>query len=130
MKKKISLPVVIAIVLVVSALVFTLAYVIATNNMNKKLNDLAEKQAMFGALADVDSFVRENCEYDAKEDDLQEKTVEGMVKAYDGRVIHLTSEEYKGSKYESMNCKTMTVSDGCVIVVLTEAQYKEFNPAK
>ena len=128
MKKKISLPVVIAIVLVVSALVFTLAYVIATNNMNKKLSDLAEKQAMFGALADVDNFVRENCEYDADEDARQENSIDGLIKTYDGRVVRLTSEEYKGSKYESMNCKTMTVSDGCVIVVLTEAQYKELNP--
>ena len=130
MKKKISLPVVIAIVLVVAALVFSLGYVIATNSMNRKLNNLAEKQAMFGALADVDSFVRENCEYDANEDDLQEKTVDGMVKAYNGRVLHLTADEYKGSKYESMECKTMTVSDGCVIVVLTEAQYKELNSDK
>ena len=130
MKKKISLPVVIAIVLVVSALVFTLAYMIATNNMNKKLSGLAEKQALFGALADVDSFVRENCEYDVDEDDRQENTVDGLIASYNGRVVRLTSEEYKGSKYESMNCKTMTVSDGCVIVVLTEAQYKELNPAK
>ena len=130
MKKKISLPIVVAIVLLVSALVFTLAYVIATNNFNKKLNDLAEKQAMFGALADVDNFVRENCEYDADEYELQGKTIEGLVSAYNGRVVYLSAEKFKGSKYESMNCKTMSVADGSLIVVLTEAQYKELNPGK
>ena len=128
MKKKISLPIVIAIVLIVSALVFSLAYMMATKAMNKKLKDLGEKQSMFSTLADVDRFVRENSDYPIDEENLRECYIHGYADAFDGRVLHLSAEEYKDSTYAQAGYKVMTIADGCVIVVLTEDQYLELNP--
>lgn len=127
MKKKISLPIVIAIVFIVSAIVFSVAYVSATKSMNKKLKDLGEKQSLFSSLADVDRFVRENSFYSVAEDELQESAIYGYVEAYDGRVLIMTAEEFSESIYNADGYKIMTISDGCVLVVLTEEQYESLN---
>ncbi|MBR3971338.1 MAG: hypothetical protein IKJ83_00405 [Ruminococcus sp.] len=123
MKKKISLPIVIAIVLLVSALVFTIAYRTAIKNMNEKLTDLNEKQQMFSNLAAVDDFVREKSFFEVDETNRSLKTIEGLVEAYEGRLLLLSSDEYKDSEYASAEYTKMTIADGNVIVVLTEDQY-------
>lgn len=123
MKKKISLPIVIAIVLLVSALVFTIAYKTAIKNMNEKLTDLNEKQQMFSNLAAVDDFVREQSYFKVDQGNRSLKTIEGLVEAYEGRLLLLSSEEYKDSKFASSEYTKMTIADGNVVVVLTEEQY-------
>ena len=123
MKKKISLPIVIAIVLLVSALVFTIAYRTAIKNMNQKLTDLNEKQQMFSNLTAVDDFVREQSYFKADEANRSLKTIEGLVEAYEGRLLLLSAEEYKESVYTTSEYIKMTIADGNVVVVLTEEQY-------
>lgn len=124
MKKKISLPVVITIALVCATIAFSLAYIIATKSMNAKLTDLSEKQALFSTLSEVDNFVREKSYYDVDEEILTEELCRAYAKAYDGRVIYLTAEEYSqqsdtfGTEYT-----VLTLADGSVLVVLTEEQY-------
>lgn len=123
MKKKISLPIVIAIVLLVSALVFTIAYRTAIKNMNQKLTDLNEKQQMFSNLTAVDDFVREQSYFKVDEADRSLKTIEGLVEAYEGRLLLLSPDEYKESVYTASEYTKMTIADGNVVVVLTEEQY-------
>ena len=123
MKKKISLPIVIAIVLLVSALVFTIAYRTAIKNMNEKLTDLNEKQQMYSNLAAVDDFVRENSFYDADEGRVSHELCAGLVEAYNGSVLFLTAEEFRDSVYTGNEYIKMTVADGNVIVVLTPEQF-------
>ena len=127
MKKKISLPIVITIVLLVAAIVFSAAYMIATNSMNRKLKDLGEKQSMFSILADVDSFVREKSYYKPEQTDVEQQAVKGYIEGYDGRVLWLSSEEYENSKYESAEYMAKGFADGSVVVVLTEEQYNALN---
>jgi len=123
MKKKVSLPIVIAIVFIVAAIVFSLAFVIARNNMNKKLKDLNEKQAMFSALADADNIIRENSFYTPDEEKLREEIIEGYIEGYEGRILYLEQEEYKNSKFAAPEYKSEALADGMVAVFLTEAQY-------
>lgn len=127
MKKKISLPIVIAIALLVAAITFTIAYVSATKAINKKLTDLGQKQAMFSTLADIDNNMREKSSFDIDEDYLTQKLVEGYVNGYNGRALLLTAQEYKGSEYEKAEYEKMTIADGCVIVIFTEEQYEALN---
>ena len=128
MKKKISLPIAVAIALLTAAVAFSVAYISATKSMNKKLTDLGEKQAMFSTLTDVDSYVREKSYFDADEDTLTQSLVEGYVNGYEGRVLLLTAEQYKGSEYEKSEYTKMNVADGCVVVILNEEQYTALAP--
>ncbi|MBR2724661.1 MAG: hypothetical protein IKB72_04420 [Ruminococcus sp.] len=125
MKKKVSLPIVIAIVFIVAALVFTLAYTIAIKSMNKKLTDLNEKQQMFSNYAAVDDFLRENSFYKADTEKKELKTIEALVDSYDGRVLLLTAQEYSESEFSNSEFATFVLANGSRIVVLAEEQYKE-----
>lgn len=125
MKKKISLPIVISVVLIVAAVAFSAAYMIATAAINAKLTDLGEKQAMFSTLSDVDSYVREKSYYDANEEYLASKLCEGYAEGYEGRVLYLTAEEYENSDLTPENGYTVLVlADRSAMVVLTQEQYE------
>ncbi len=126
MKKKVSLPIAIAIVLLVAALVFTLAYTVAIRSMNKKLIDLNEKQQMFSNLAAVDDFLRENSFYKADTEIKKQKTIKALVDCYDGRALLLTAQQYGESKFSNPEYATFALANGSRIVVLTEEQYNEF----
>ncbi len=124
MKKKISLPIVIAIALICAAIAFSLAYIIATNSMNAKLTDLGEKQALFSTLSEVDNFAREKSFYNVDEEILTEELCRAYAKAYDGRAIFLSSNEFEGSVYESDTEYTvLRLADGSALVILTEEQH-------
>lgn len=124
MKKKISLPITITIALICAAVAFSLAYIISTKTMNSKLTDLGEKQALFSTLAEADSFVREKSYYDVDEEILTEELCRAYAKAYDGRVIYLTANEYKDSPYTvDTEYTVLKLADGNVLVILTQEQY-------
>lgn len=129
MKKKISLPIVIAIVFLVAALVFTLAYTIAIKSMNKKLTDLNEKQQMFSNYAAVDDFLRENCSLKSDSEQKEMKTIEALVDSYQGAYL-FTAEEYNESDFSNPEYATFALANGSRIVVLTEEQYKEFTASE
>lgn len=124
MKKKISLPIVITIALIVAAIAFSLAYIIATNSMNAKLTDLGEKQALFSTLSEVDNFAREKSFYEVDEEILTEELCRAYAKAYDGRAIFLTPNEVEDSPYTvNTEYTVLKLADGSAIVILTEEQY-------
>lgn len=130
MKKKISLPIVIAIALVCATIAFSLAYIISTSAMNARLTDLSKKQALFSTMADVDSFVRDKSYYEIDKEILTEELCRGYAKAYEGRVLYLTAEEYSDSEYTTESGYTvLTLADKSVLVVLTEEQYNALNSA-
>ena len=125
MKKKISLPIVITIALIVAAITFSLGFIIARNSINSKLTDLAEKQAMFSTLSEVDNFAREKSFFDTDEEILTESLCRAYAEAYEGRVLYLTAQEFEGSVYEtSTDYTVLKIADGNVIVVLTQAQFE------
>lgn len=129
MKKKLSLPIVIAIALVSAAVAFSLAYIISTSAMNSKLTDLGKKQALFSTMADVDSFVRDKSYYEIDKEILTEELCRGYAAAYSGRVLYLTEEEYAQSEYTSDAGYTVLVlADKSALVVLTQQQYEAMNP--
>ena len=125
MKKKISLPIVITIALICSAIAFSLAYVIATASINAKLTDLGEKQALFSTLSDVDSYVREKSYYDIDEGKLTQELCRGYAQASQGRVLYLTAQEYQDSGYTAEAGYTVFVlADSSAMVVLTQEQFE------
>ena len=83
MKQKVSLPIAVAIALIAAALAFSLAYIIATNSMNKKLTDLGEKQSMFSTLSEADRFCREKSFFDVDEEILTTELCRAYAKAYE-----------------------------------------------
>lgn len=128
MKKKFSLPIVIAIALISAAIAFSAAYIISTSAMNARLTDLSKKQALFSTMADVDSFVREKSYYQIDKEKLTEELCRGYAEAYEGRVLYLTAEEFKDSEYTAEAGYTVFVlADSSAMVILTEAQYEALN---
>ncbi len=128
MKKKISLSIVVTIALVVAAIAFSLAYVIATASMNAKLTDLGQKQALFSTLSDVDSFVREKSYHNMDQAKLSQELCRGYAEASEGRLLYLTAEEYKESEYTADNGYTVLIlADSSALVVLTQEQYEALN---
>ncbi|MBQ2944540.1 MAG: hypothetical protein IJD93_07630 [Ruminococcus sp.] len=128
MKKKFSLPIVIAIALVSAAIAFSLAYIISTSAMNSRLTDLSKKQALFSTMADVDSFVRDKSYYEIDKEILTEELCRGYAAAYSGRVLYLTAEEYAESEYTAdAGYTVLTLADKSALVVLTEEQYNALN---
>ncbi len=131
MKKKIPLSIVITIALVVAAIAFSLAYVIATASMNAKLTDLGQKQALFSTLSDVDSFVREKSFHNMDQEKLTQELCRGYAQASEGRLLYLTAEEYKDSEYTADNGYTvLTIADSSALVVLTQEQYEAISGAE
>ena len=125
MKKKISLPIVITIALISAALSFSLAYIISTSAMNAKLTDLSKKQALFSTMADVDSFVREKSYFEIEKEKLTEELCRGYARAYEGRVLYFTAEEYENCEYTSEAGYTVLVlADSSALVILTQEQYE------
>lgn len=123
MKKKISLPIVIAIALVVAAIAFSVAYMISTSTMNAKLTDLSQKQALFSTLSDVDSYVREKYTGEIDEQKLTHELCEAYANSIGGSVIYVDSEDAEESEYTAENGYTvMKLSDGSLIVVLSNEQ--------
>ena len=113
------------IALLCAAIAFSLAYIIATNSMNKKLTDLGEKQALFTTLSEVDSFAREKSFYDVDEEILTIELCSAYARAYDGRAIFLTPDEFEGSVYETDTSYTvLKLADGSALVILTQEQYE------
>lgn len=124
MKKKISLPIAVTVALVAAAIAFSLAYIIATNSMNKKLTDLNEKQSMFSTLSEADSFSREKSFFEVDEEILTEELCRAYAKAYEGRILYLTALEFEGSIYQTdSNFTVLKLADGNVFVVLTQDQF-------
>lgn len=124
MKKKVSLPIAVAVALIAAAIAFSLAYIIATNSMNKKLTDLGEKQSMFSTLSEADRFCREKSFFDVDEEILTTELCRAYAKAYEGRILYLSPLEFEGSIYQTDSQYTvLKLADGNVIVVLTEDQF-------
>ena len=110
--------------MICAAVAFSAAYIIATKSMNAKLTDLGEKQALFSTLSEVDNFAREKSYYDVDEEILTEELCRAYAKAYDGRAVFLTPDEYKDSPYTvDTEYTVLKLADGSVIVILTEEQY-------
>lgn len=123
MKKKISLPIVIAITLVTAAIVFSVAYLISTSSMNAKLTDLSQKQALFSTLSDVDGYVREKYKGEIDEQKLTHDLCEAYARSIGDSVIYVDSEHASDTEYTAENGYTvMRLSDGSLIVVLSDEQ--------
>ncbi len=131
MKKKISLPIVITIAFVAAAIAFSLAYIIATASINAKLTDLGQKQALFGTLSDVDSYVREKSYHNIDQGKLSQELCRGYAEASEGRLLYLTAEEYEESGYTVEDGYTVLIlADSSALVVLTEAQYEAISASQ
>ncbi len=119
MSKKISLPVVITAVLIAAAIAFSAAYIFAYFSFNKDLTELAEKQAVFSSLSEVDGFVREKYQGDKDEEAIQRAVCKAYCEAYGGKVLYLTAEEYKDSEYRAKDGYVVDVlSNGDAVVIL------------
>ncbi len=119
MSRKISLPVVITAVLIAAAIAFSAAYIFAYFSLNKDLTELAEKQAMFSSLSEVDGFVREKYNGEKDEEAIQRAICEAYCEALGEDVIYLTAQEYKESEYKSSNGYIVDVlSNGDAVVIL------------
>lgn len=125
-KKKVSLPIVITALLLSAAIAFSVAYVIATSSMNAKLRDTAQKQALFTTLSKVDEYVREKYQGEIDEEKLSKELCRAYAEVFDGKVLYLTSEEYKESVYFSVPDYTVLVlADGSAVVVLNDSVYED-----
>ena len=119
MSKKISLPVVITAVLITAAIAFSAAYIVSYFTFNKDLTELAEKQAMFSSLSEVDGFVREKYQGDKDEEAIQRAVCKAYCDALGKDVLYLTAEEYKESDYKPSNGYVVDVlSNGDAVVIL------------
>ena len=119
MTKKISLPVVITAVLIAAAIAFSAAYIVSYFTFNKDLTELAEKQAMFSSLSEVDGFVREKYQGDKDEEAIQRAVCKAYCDALGEDVLYLTAEEYKESDYKPSNGYVVDVlSNGDAVVIL------------
>lgn len=132
MKKKISLPIVIAALLIAAAVAFSAAYIISTSSMNAKLRDVSQKQALFTTLSKVDEYVREKYEGDIDEQKLSEELCKAYAEAFGGRVVYLTAEEYKDSVYAEnyTDYTVLVLADSSAVVVLGESQMTECLPTE
>ncbi len=119
MKKKISLPIVITVALLVAAIAFSVAFIVARASFNSELQQLSQKQAMFGNLADIDRWVRENYEGDIDEDTLNRELCKAYADAIGGDVLYVKAEDFDEAEYKNgENCVTYPLSNGDTMVIL------------
>ena len=119
MKKRISLPIAIAAVLLAAAIAFTAAFLIARASFNSGLQQLSEKQALFGNLADIDRWVRENYEGDIDGEALSRELCKAYADAIGGDVLYVKAEDFDEAKYQKgENCVTYPLPNGGIVVIL------------
>ncbi len=119
MKKKVSLPIVIAAVFLAAAIAFTAAFFIARASFNNELKQLSEKQALFGNLANIDRWVRENYDGNINEEALNRELCKAYADAIGGDVLYIKAEDFDESKYQKgENCATYPLPNGDTMVIL------------
>ncbi len=122
MKKKISLPIVITIVLLVAAITFSIAYTVARTSFNKELQQFSEKQAQFNTLADVDRWVRGTYTGEIPEEKLTSELCKAYADAIGPDVLYFTAEEFDSKRYvDGKNCETYPLSNGDVMVIMNSS---------
>lgn len=119
MKKKISLPIVITVALLAAAIAFSAAFIIARASFNSELHQLSEKQALFGNLADIDRWVRENYSGTINEETLIRELCKAYADAIGGDVLYVKAEDFDEAKYKKgENCAVYPLSNGDTMVIL------------
>ncbi len=122
-KRKRGVPVglTVAIAAICSAAAFSGAYIYAMNTFNSKVTDLAEKQAMFTKLYEIDSAVRENYGGTINEDELNEAISSTYVKNIDrDNIIYIPENKYNADKF-SNDYKSFKISDGSYVLIKKSA---------
>lgn len=114
--KVVPLGITIAVVAVCSAIAFSVAYLVAMNTFNEKVTDLAEKQAMFTKLSQVDSTIRQHYNGDINDEELMNALSSSYAKNVDrDNIIYVPEKDYKEEDYKDY--KSFRISDGSYIVI-------------
>lgn len=114
--KVVPLGITIAVVAVCSAIAFSVAYLVAMNTFNEKVTDLAEKQAMFTKLSQVDSTIRQHYDGEINEEELMNALSSSYAKNVDrDNIIYVPEKDYKEEDYKDY--KSFRISDGSYIVI-------------
>ncbi|MGN1126073.1 MAG: hypothetical protein ACI4RI_01400 [Ruminococcus sp.] len=115
-KKGVPLGITIAVSALCGAVAFSGAYIYAMHTFNSKVTDLAEKQAMFTKLYEVDSAIREDYGGEINEEELREALASQYVQSIDkDNIIYVPENKYDAEKYkEYKSCK---ISDGSYVLI-------------
>ena len=115
-KKGVPLGITIAVSALCGAVAFSCAYIYAMHTFNSKVTDLAEKQAMFTKLYEVDSAIRENYGGEINEEELRNALASQYVESIDKEnIIYVPENKYDSDKYKDYkNCK---ISDGSYVLI-------------
>lgn len=114
--KVVPLGITIAVVAVCSAIAFSVAYLVAMNTFNEKVTDLAEKQAMFTKLSQVDSTIRQHYDGEINKEELMNALSSSYAKNVDrDNIIYVPEKDYKEEDYKDY--KSFRISDGSYIVI-------------
>ena len=115
-KKGVPLGITIAVSALCGAVAFSCAYIYAMHTFNSKVTDLAEKQAMFTKLYEVDSAIRENYGGEINEEEIRNALASQYVESIDKEnIIYVPENKYDSGKYKNYkNCK---ISDGSYVLI-------------
>lgn len=115
-KKGVPLGITIAVSALCGAVAFSCAYIYAMHTFNSKVTDLAEKQAMFTKLYEVDSAIRESYGGEINEDELRNALASQYVQSIDKEnIIYVPENKYDADKFKDY--KSCKISDGSYVLI-------------
>ena len=122
MNKKISLGAAIAYMAIVAAVVFVLSMLYSRLDFNRTIRDLNQREALYGAISELDQYARGSFYGEIDEDLLNSATLAGYVAGLgDPYARYLTPKEYENytkgeTAYSGIGVVTEQDADGYMLV--------------
>lgn len=123
MNRKISLGTALTVMLIVAAVSISLTMGLSWSAFNQTVADVAERQAMYEKLDEIDQIFRQNCLFELDEEELQRAIARGYVSGTGDRyAAYLTQDqsENRTTKYEG---KSYGIGLSCVRYADSEALF-------
>ena len=134
MNRKISLGTALTIMLIVAAICISLTMGLSWSAFNQTVADVAERQAMYDKLDEVDQIVRQNYLFDLDEDELQTAIAQGYISGIgDPYAAYLTPDQsadrttkYAGKSYGiGVSCSQYPDSETLYVTLVHEGSPAE-----
>ena len=129
MNRKISLGTALAIMMIVAAICISLTMGLSWSAFNQAVADVAERQAMYDKLDEIDQIVRQNYLFDLDEEELQTAIAKGYISGTGDRyAAYLTPDQsadrttkYEGKSYGiGVSCSQYPDSEALYVTLVHE----------
>ena len=125
MNKKISLGAALALMLIITAVTFSVTMIFSRQMFSTTITNISEKQAMYDKLSEIDSYVRQNYYGTIDETNLNDYISTGYIAGLSDRyAAYYSASDYSALQQENVVCTPLQalIQQPCMLLVLRHNQ--------